>query len=381
MERSRRIRVGAVVISLAALALLGPGCEDDRDLDGRADGADNCPDTPNPNQVNRDGDALGDACDDDAILRLLLVKVQTPDGGVSQTDTQIRATLADVDAYYREVSYGNLRLAGVADPEQAVDVVGPVLVPVAYDGFNDATIIAAADAALPALGVDRALYSQTIYVVRDGFGNQAPGGFASGFALGDRVWLRAVAMERPGAIGHEIGHNLEGLGHANLLQCSGPPPYSLSYTGCVTFEYLDPFDAMGWSEQRGHMGAMGRERVGFFSPANVQLVTASGRYWLPPIETPGAGVKALKIPRGASEFLYLEYRQPIGYDTGAVGSFAGAAAGVQIRTTYFGPATTALIQPNGAFSLAPGQGYDAGPFRITTVWSSPEATLLDVVFD
>ncbi|RME50092.1 MAG: hypothetical protein D6795_10670 [Deltaproteobacteria bacterium] len=35
----------------------------DRDRDGIADGADNCPDQSNPNQADIDGDLIGDACD------------------------------------------------------------------------------------------------------------------------------------------------------------------------------------------------------------------------------------------------------------------------------------------------------------------------------
>jgi len=46
--------------------------------------------------------------------------------------------------------------------------------------------------------VDRFRYDQTLFVVPDHFGNRAPGGFTSGFALGNAIWLRAVAIERPG---------------------------------------------------------------------------------------------------------------------------------------------------------------------------------------
>jgi len=38
------------------------GAITDRDGDGWADGCDNCPDTPNPDQADSDGDGIGDAC-------------------------------------------------------------------------------------------------------------------------------------------------------------------------------------------------------------------------------------------------------------------------------------------------------------------------------
>jgi hypothetical protein len=53
------------LIGTACLLIVTPvGC--DIDADGIPDGVDNCPSTPNPAQVDSDGDGLGDLCDSDS---------------------------------------------------------------------------------------------------------------------------------------------------------------------------------------------------------------------------------------------------------------------------------------------------------------------------
>ena len=369
--------------SLVAPLLFAGNCNDG-DGDGWVDANDNCPAVANGNQLDSDHDGLGNACDDDAALRLLVVPVTTPDGGLEQSDAEVLEILADVDAWYREVSYGNLRIVGVENPDQAGDVTEPVWVPLAYDGYNESVIMGGADLALVTAGWPAnfaELYDQVVYVVADSFGNRTPGGFTAGWASGGGVvWLRAIALGRVGPLAHEIGHNLT-LGHANLFQCSGAPPYDDNYSGCTEIEYLDSFDTMGWSELRGHLSGYNRERAGFFVPGNVREVTESGAYWLAPIETPGADTRVLKIRRSPAEFLYLEYRQPIGYDANSLGFLPGADGGVQIRSNRPPYSPTRLIRTNGTFSLEPGESYDAGPFTITTLWSLPGATMVDIHFD
>ena len=43
------------------------GCEDDTDGDGVPDSQDICPDDPNPDQADCDGDGVGNACDDSPV--------------------------------------------------------------------------------------------------------------------------------------------------------------------------------------------------------------------------------------------------------------------------------------------------------------------------
>jgi hypothetical protein len=377
MTRLRFARALAVPILAFGLA---SGCDGDLDGDGWADAIDDCPGVANGNQLDTDHDGRGDACDPDAVKKILLVTTSTPDGTPYQSADELLAIMDDVAAWYQEVSYGNLRIAGRLHPEDPVDVAGPIPVGVAYDGYNDGEILQTVNQALFASGLNPNDYDQVIYVVVDTFGNRTPGGFTAGYASGGGlVWMRAVALDRIGPVAHEMGHNMR-LGHANLLQCSRPQPYDLAYTGCTQVEYLDSFDTMGWSELRGHFSGFNREQAGFFVPGNVQTVTESGHYWLAPIEVPGGDARVLKIRRTASEFLYLEYRQPIGYDEISIDYFSGTSDGVQIRSVAEGDAYTALIRPNGAFSLAPGKSYDAVTFTVTTLWSLPNATMVDIQF-
>lgn len=64
------ISVRPVIVSFCTDQPTDPNCggftPGDRDGDGVDDPADNCPETPNPDQIDTDGDGIGDACDDDS---------------------------------------------------------------------------------------------------------------------------------------------------------------------------------------------------------------------------------------------------------------------------------------------------------------------------
>lgn len=111
-------------------------------------------------------------------------------------------------------------------------------------------------------------------------------------------------------VGHEFGHNL-GVHHASSVNCGYSP---IASSGCFVNEYGDPFDIMG-NYSQGHMNAAHKEHLGFFNPSNIQTITSNGTYVIEPIETPSNNLKALKIPRGDNDYLFIEYRQSIGYDS------------------------------------------------------------------
>lgn len=110
---------------------------------------------------------------------------------------------------------------------------------------------------------------------------------------------------------HELGHNL-GLPHSNLWRCDGGT--------CRNVEYGDNADVMGgWVN--AHFNALQKDRLGWLnyqSSPPVQTITQSGTYNIYPYELANNNVKALRIaknPNASGEYYYLEFRQPIGYDS------------------------------------------------------------------
>jgi M6 family metalloprotease-like protein len=117
----------------------------------------------------------------------------------------------------------------------------------------------------------------------------------------------------PGLV-HEFGHNF-GRGHANYLNC-GPAVVSTA-ANCTSHEYGDFYSVMGFYTN-GHMNAQEKEYLGWFDPSQIATVTQpeqSGNYTLTPLETNSSERKTVKIKRGPNDWIFLEYRQPIGADT------------------------------------------------------------------
>jgi hypothetical protein len=186
------------------------------------------------------------------------------------------------------------------------------------------------------------------------------------------------------AAAHEFGHNL-GVLHAGFLNCGA------SSLGCSTIvEYGDTYDVMGGSLM--HMNAKLKDKIGYFSTTTLKTVTASGRYTLEPYETATNGVKALKILRGstANGYMYIEYRQPTGFDSNIPTAVSGGALmHIDWKQSASGGGTdVGLIDASPPTNIAnpallPGQSFtDAtAKTKITVVSQTPTALTVDIAID
>ncbi len=120
-----------------------------------------------------------------------------------------------------------------------------------------------------------------------------------------------------GIAAHEGGHNL-GLNHASSLDFAplvlGPPGVD-----GVHQEYGDRFSVMGGGEGGsllGHYSAPHKSKLGWLDPSSIPNVETDSSSVIKPLEN-ATGPRSLRIRRGPGidDWLWIEYRQPIGYDS------------------------------------------------------------------
>jgi M6 family metalloprotease-like protein len=224
-------------------------------------------------------------------------------------------TFSKVSNQFFESSYGQSTVTG--------DVVGwytlPMNTPTTCDGSVYYQIASEAQTLATSNGVALQDYAHQVYV----FPKVTSCGWAGLGTVGN-TWggyTQAWINGRPtvSVIGHELGHNL-GLYHSNGYYCGSSSPIGSS---CTTYEYADPADIMG-NVTSAHFNAFQKERLGWLSPTlgtSLSQVDTSGTYLITPFEdaVPGAkGIKILKekLSDGSEDYYYLEFRQPLGFDSG-----------------------------------------------------------------
>ncbi len=121
---------------------------------------------------------------------------------------------------------------------------------------------------------------------------------------------------------HEGGHNL-GQHHASSIAFNGEALGQFDNNGAdgTTSEYGDRLDTLGnWN--LGCYNARHKVTLNWWDPEHIVDVRRAGTYTLSPYLLNSPEPKALAVFRGRGqntnrdEYLYLEWRQPIGYDQG-----------------------------------------------------------------
>jgi uncharacterized repeat protein (TIGR01451 family) len=237
------------------------------------------------------------------LVRFLDTPVTTASPPVASVQTMMFGTTGGtVSNFYRENSYQQTWLTGM--------VVGPLLLSMngaSCDYSRIATLARQAAAAVS--GVVLADYRHIVYA----FPSSGCGWWGLGSVGGapGEAWINGSLS--PVVASHELGHNF-GLYHSHALECG-----SVALGGsCSSIEYGDVFDVMGSGNGPTHFNAVQKDLLGWLdygaSPP-VTDVVASGSYTIDPLEMPGTNSKALRIKTALGDWLYVEYRRPVGFDS------------------------------------------------------------------
>jgi hypothetical protein len=281
-------------------------------------------------------------------------------------------TFSQVNNFFLENSYGQTSLSGI--------VAGWFTITSASTSCNYNTWASMADQAAINAGVDLSAYPRRVY----GFPQTSA---CSWWGLGTvgggsvpnpaRAWVNGNFSLQ--VVAHEMGHGF-GLYHSHSITCDS--------TACVTSEYGDDHDVMGWYAPN-HFNAFQKERLGWLNydaSPSIESVTGSGTYSIEPYAAPNGGrPKALKILKstiaGTNTYIYAEARTQYGAD-------ASLAPGVLIHTGVDIDGNQSFledVQPSSSitdFILAPGASFtftDAvQPVTLTTVSFDGSGAVLNV---
>ncbi len=178
---------------------------------------------------------------------------------------------------------------------------------------------------------------------------------------------------------HEGGHNL-GLHHSSSRDF-GTEALGAPGTAGTLSEYGDVFSAMG-SWNLGHYPAPHKKMLNWMAEGGtIRTVQSSGSFSVQPFEMGAGTLQALKIQRGtgSSDWVWLEFRQPVGNYDNTLGSqiFSGATihyqdstAGTHTHLLDYTPETASWSDPDLAATRSWTDPYTNLSISITGATSS-----------
>ena len=193
-----------------------------------------------------------------------------------------------INNYYQETSFNQVSFSG--------DVYGPYTINYYSNSTDYMGWANALDQAVTGAGVNLGNYSRRVYVLPPNATGYAGYGLYGGSP--SRAWI--YRCDWSDLYAHELGHNF-GMRHAST----------------PTLEYGDYSCVMGYSNVGlRHLNAPHKVQTGWVPSSRVQTVTSSGAYQLSLLEqTNGSSIQVIKIPKSdTSEYYYLGYRRPVGFD-------------------------------------------------------------------
>lgn len=244
--------------------------------------------------------------------RAVVVLANFLDKQVELSVDQVKGVLEAMDSYFRESSYGDTFFM-FAVPESAVTLnlrsdvrdIAAVRKEVVHqvDPFIDFTQFNRIIVFLPFWECGAGSVGEITIQTADG-----PIRASDAYITDD-----TFGCANPRAVSHEVAHGM-GIWHANRLECSGSFE-AVGPGGCTSIEYGDPTDMMGngffWNGTTIlplHMNAYHKTKLGWLRDSNI-FTTLGGTYTIEPLETPGTGIKLLRLPYDG-DYYYIEYRQP-----------------------------------------------------------------------
>lgn len=244
---------------------------------------------------------------------------------VTFTDTK------SVNAFFQENSSGKVTLEGALDKNG--DIFGWYKLPFTNTSCNISAWAVAADAAAKKDGFVASNYQSIIYYFP--FSSSCLwSGAATAAGNPGRAWINGAYADY--VVTHELGHNFT-FAHANGYKCLDSQNQAVTLSEhCTALEYGDPFDSMG-SGYFMHFNNAWKQKAGWYDSVELQTITSTGIYTLKPVESSANGIKALRIPRDTQTDFYLEYRQPLGFDT-VIRNYPAVIKGISLR---LGPVGTA----------------------------------------